>query len=146
MVLGLDVWGTDPEVPHFEYVTRFRGLQYVRDNLRNRREGHKWGRTGRRGLRAQSGGVRWACRFSLTLVKFSRQKVDPADECIAGYAAGSKRGGGDNSTSDVYEIEILGRLYPPTRSLSGLRDWPYMTSFKRCVRPFRNDLGEGVPA
>jgi len=54
----------------------------MRESSRNRREGHKWRIIGRRGLRAQSGKVRWACRFSLMLVKFSRQKVDPTDESV----------------------------------------------------------------
>ena len=101
-------------------------------------------------LGAHSGKVRWApSRFAF--VDFHpgwSLEVSQAEKSIpvARRAAGSKRGGGDNSTLDVGEIEILGRLCPLTRSLSGLRDWPYMTSFKCCVRPFRNDLGGGVPA
>ena len=38
---------------------------------------------------------------------------------------------------DVDKIEILGRLGLPTLSLNGLRVWPYVVSFKCCVRPFR---------
>ena len=37
---------------------------------------------------------------------------------------------------DVDRIEILGRLGPPTRSLSGLQVWPYVVSSECCVRPF----------
>ena len=45
----------------------------------------------------------------------------------------------------VNKIEILGRLGPPTRSLSGLRARPCVASSKCCIRAFPpNNLDEGI--
>ena len=82
-------------------------------------------------LRAHSGEVRWA--FScLSLVdfhpswsSFPGEKVDPADESVLHAAL---REANEEVGIDVDKIETLGGLGSPTRSLSGLRVWPYMVS------------------
>ena len=100
-------------------------------------------------LRAHSGEVR--CVFSRfpfveshsRRTSFPGGKVDPTDESMLHAALREAK---DEVGIDAEKIEVLGRLGPPTRSLSGLRVWPYVVS-SGCpsVIPSSN-IGEGVPA
>ena len=97
--------------------------------------------------RAHSGKVRWTpSRFAF--VGFhpcwsgsSGGKVDPNDESILHAALREAK---EEVGTDVEKIEIMGRLGPPTRSLSRLRFWSYVGEF-RMPRPTVSpgDLGEG---
>ena len=91
-------------------------------------------------LRSHSGEVRWApfcfafVDFHPSWSSFPGGKVDPTDESVLHAALRETK---EEVGIDVDNIEILGRLGPPTRSLSGLRVWPYVVSFKCYIRPFR---------
>ena len=98
--------------------------------------------------RAHSGKVRWTpSRFAFVgfhpcWSSSSGGKVDPNDESILHAALREAK---EEVGTDVEKIEIMGRLGPPTRSLSGLRFWSYVGGF-RMPRPtvLPGDLGEGV--
>lgn len=58
---------------------------------------------------------------------FPGGKVDPTDESVLHAALRETK---EEVGIDADKIEILGRLGPPTRSMSGLRVWPYVVSDK----------------
>jgi len=62
---------------------------------------------------------------------FPGGKVDPTDESVLHTALRETK---EELGIDADKIEILGRLGPPTRSLSGLRVWPYVVSSQCCDR------------
>lgn len=83
-------------------------------------------------------------RFHPSWPSFPGGKVDPADESVLHAALRETK---EEVGIDVDKIEILGRLGPPARSLSGLRVWPYVVSFNRRIRAFpSNNLDPGVSA
>jgi nudix motif 8 len=56
--------------------------------------------------------------------------VDPTDESVLHAALREAK---EEVGIDADRIEILGRLGPPTRSLGGLRVWPYVVSSNCCI-------------
>ena len=88
-------------------------------------------------LRAHSGEIRWDIPsfsrsiFTQSCQSFPGGKLDPTDGSLLHAALRETK---EEVGVDAERIEILGRLGPPTRSLSGLRVWPYVVSSKHSNR------------
>ena len=54
--------------------------------------------------------------------------MDPTDETVLHAALRETK---EEVGIEADRIEVLGRLGPPTQSMSGLRVWPYVVSSKR---------------
>ncbi|KAF9642681.1 hypothetical protein BDM02DRAFT_1974827 [Thelephora ganbajun] len=86
--------------------------------------------------------VRGKLRAHSGEVSFPGGKVDPTDESVLHAAL---REAEEEVGIDADKIEILGRLGPPTRSLSGLRVWPYVAFLHEKPYGSTSDIDDTSP-